>query len=268
MAKRFTDTEKFSDIWYRKLPILQKVIYEYLIAECNHAGIIEKFDIELMSFKIGADITIEDIKALGDRVLFVSESVLFLTKFCNFQYGELNPQNKVHNSVIKELHKWGLQAPTIPLNSTYLGTKDKEKDKDKDNIPTIQNKEKEKVKKEKEDPYTELRPELQKIWKQETGENLFVSNSELLKAAEMSAEYPDFITELPNCIKVLKSIQFPSGYKPTLRFLLEEKNYTDIRNGAYNKASPQDVSKIPLSQLQKSGMSEAEILDNLRAKYG
>ena len=271
MSKRFTDSEKFSDIWYRKLPILQKVMYEYLIAECNHAGILEKFDIELMSFKIGADVQKSDFDVLGDRVQFLSDSVIYLTKFCKFQYGFLNPQNKVHNSVIKELNKWGLQAPTIPLNSTLQGTKDKDKDKDKDNIHTlIENKEeKEKEKEERNpDPYTQLRPELQKIWKQETGENLFISNSELLKAAEMSAEYPDFLTELPNCIKVLKSIQFPSGYKPTLRFLLEEKNYTDIRNGAYNKASPQDVSKIPLSQLQKSGMSDAEILENLRAKYG
>ena len=46
MAKRFTDTDKFSDKWYRKLPLLQKVMYEYLLAECNHAGILEKFDID------------------------------------------------------------------------------------------------------------------------------------------------------------------------------------------------------------------------------
>ena len=79
MAKRFTDSEKFSDPWYRRLSLLHKVIWEYLLAECNHAGVVEKFDIELMSFKIGADVSMEDLLSFGDRIVFVSDSVLFIT---------------------------------------------------------------------------------------------------------------------------------------------------------------------------------------------
>jgi hypothetical protein len=132
MAKRFTDSEKFSDPWYRRLSLLHKVIWEYLLAECNHAGVVEKFDIELMSFKIGADVSMEDLLSFGDRIVFVSDSVLFIPNFIIFQYEKLNPQNKVHASVLRELEKWSLPTPTKTLPSPLEGSKDKIKDKDKD----------------------------------------------------------------------------------------------------------------------------------------
>ena len=270
MSKRFTDSEKFSDIWYRKLPILQKVMYEYLIAECNHAGILEKFDIELMSFKIGADVQKSDFDVLGDRVQFLSDSVIYLTKFCKFQYGILNPQNKVHNSVIKELNKWGLQALTIPLNSTLQGTKDKDKDKDKDNIHTlIENKEEKEKEKEKEerkpDPYTEIKPQLQKITNEIYGKSL-ITNEDCLRAAELSAEFTDFMTRLPECLRIAKGLDF-KGYKPGLSWVLKGNNYADLINGVYNK-KPVDVGKTSLAELHRQGVSEAEILTEMRAKYG
>lgn len=137
MSKRFTDTEKFNDKWYRKLPILQKVIWEYLLSECNHAGILEKFDIELMSFKIGAEVTNEDLRFFKDRIIFISDSVLYIPKFIKFQYGELNPQNKVHASVLKEFERWGIQAPSKGLASPFQGAKDK--NKEKNNTTTISN---------------------------------------------------------------------------------------------------------------------------------
>lgn len=132
MAKRFTDTEKFNDPWYRKLSLLHKAIWEYLLAECNHAGILEKLDIELMSFKIGTPITLDDLKFFGKRLIFISDEVLYIPKFIKFQYdNKLNPQNKVHASVLKELNKWGINDPSKPLDSPLLGAKNKNKDKDK-----------------------------------------------------------------------------------------------------------------------------------------
>lgn len=265
MSKRFTDSEKFSDIWYRKLPILQKVMYEYLIAECNHAGILEKFDIELMSFKIGADVQKSDFNLLGDRVVFLSENVIYLTKFCKFQYGELNPQNKVHNSVIKELNKWGLQAPTIPLNSSVLGAKDKAKDKNKDNIDTIHTIKEEKEKEEKKlDLYTEIRPRLQQTCKEVYQTSCLISNDDCMRAAELSGTYSDFWETLKTCLEQVKTLDF-RGYKPNIRWLLQEKNYTDLRNGVYNKAAP-DLNGKSLIELQNMGLSEEQILDYYRSK--
>lgn len=154
MAKRFTDTEKFNDPWYRKLSLLHKAIWEFLLAECNHAGIFEKLDLELMSFKIGADITMDDLKSFGDRIVFLNDQTIFIPKFIKFQYGELNPQSKVHSSVIKELKQWGIDTLSIeypysmdtlwipygysidtlskPLAKSIDTLKDKDKDKEKE----------------------------------------------------------------------------------------------------------------------------------------
>ena len=102
---RFTDSNKFGDIWYRKLPLLQKVLWEFLLAECNHAGILTNFDLEMASFKIGADITKEDLDFFENRVIFITENTLFIPKFIEFQYGDFNPKNRVHLNVLKELDR-------------------------------------------------------------------------------------------------------------------------------------------------------------------
>ena len=39
MAKRFTDTQKWSEDWYLDLPITYKVFWIYICDNCNHAGI-------------------------------------------------------------------------------------------------------------------------------------------------------------------------------------------------------------------------------------
>ena len=132
MSKRFTDTEKFSDTWYRKLSLLHKVIWEYLLAECNHAGILENFDLEMMSFKIGAEVTKEDLQVFENRIIFISDDILFIPKFIQFQYGELNPQSKVHASVLRELEKYNIDTLSIEYGKSYQTLKNKDKDIYKD----------------------------------------------------------------------------------------------------------------------------------------
>lgn len=129
MSKRFTDTEKFNNPWYRKLPIKYKILWEYLLSECNHAGLL-KIDIDLISFKIGETITIDDLKIFENRITFIKDDLIFIPKFIEFQYGALNTENRVHNSVLKELKKYNLQGAIKPLTSPIDGAKDKDKEKD------------------------------------------------------------------------------------------------------------------------------------------
>lgn len=140
MSKRFTDSEKFSDTWYRKLSLLHKVIWEYLLAECNHAGILENFDYEMMSFKIGAEVTEKDLEIFENRIVFISDDIVFIPKFIEFQYGALNPQSKVHASVLKELKKYGIDTLSIEYQKGYETLKDKDKNKDKEKDKEIDTK--------------------------------------------------------------------------------------------------------------------------------
>lgn len=163
MAKRFTDSNKFNDTWYRKLPLLQKVIWEFLLAECNHAGILENFDLELMSFKIGSEVTKDDLKLFSERLVFINEKTLFLPKFLEFQYGVFNEKNRVHANVLKELNRYNISAPWTDRGRTGDGPKEKEKEKEKEYLNKDLNnplnkdlKEKEKINKKEKEKDTDL----------------------------------------------------------------------------------------------------------------
>ena len=128
MAKRFMDNTIFDKSWYRKLPVRLKIVWFYLINKCNHAGIWE-CDVDLLSFQIGDEYTLEEIlEAFGDNLKEIGDNKIYITKFIEFQYGlPLNPKVKVHQSVLKLLDKSGIE-----LANPLLSVKDKDKDKSKD----------------------------------------------------------------------------------------------------------------------------------------
>ena len=103
--KRFTETGKWTDPWYRRLSSPAKQLWEYLRDQCNSVGIVE-IDLELISADCGQKITQSNLSELGDRIQVVSEKKVFLPKFINFQYGELSPDCPPHRSILKlvELH--------------------------------------------------------------------------------------------------------------------------------------------------------------------
>lgn len=122
MAKRFTDSNKFRDVWYRSLKPKHKCLWEFLLSECSLAGMIE-LDFDAMSFHIGEKITIDDINALGDRVCFIEDNKIFIPKFISFQQGVLNRNNNAHKNIFKELEKYNIDESleNIELQSPSLG---------------------------------------------------------------------------------------------------------------------------------------------------
>lgn len=109
MAKRFTDTEKWKKGFIRSLPIEYKMLWFYILDDCNHAGIWD-VDIEVAAIRIGADLNIEKaLKLFGDKVLVFDDSnKWFISSFIEFQYGVLNQNNRPHVSVINLLIKHDL----------------------------------------------------------------------------------------------------------------------------------------------------------------
>ena len=127
MAKRFITTSMWEKPNWRKLPVRLKVVWFYLISKCNHAGIWE-CDIDLLSFQIGEDYTLDEImEAFGSQIVELGDNKYFLSKYISFQYGVLNPSVRVHQSVIKLLKKHNIQN-----EYSELSVKDKDIDKVKD----------------------------------------------------------------------------------------------------------------------------------------
>lgn len=128
MAKRFTDTGKWDRAWFRRLTPELKCIWIFLCDRCDHAGAWE-IDYEAMQFFVGGQ-TLPDFKeAFGDKITWLDTKRLLINTFVEFQYGDLNPENRVHKSVLNRLEKL---APNKDLISTLKGAKDKDKEKDKD----------------------------------------------------------------------------------------------------------------------------------------
>lgn len=133
MAKRFTDSEKWSHSWFRKLLPELKCVWFYLLDKCNHAGIWIA-DFEAVSFHVGKEITESDLIHFGEKLYKFDGDKYFITSFIDFQYGELNPENRAHKSVICILEKQGLYKV---LRSPLKGAKDKDKDMVKDKVKGI-----------------------------------------------------------------------------------------------------------------------------------
>jgi hypothetical protein len=148
MAKRFTATEKWDKVWFRKLSPEMKCFWSYITDRCNHAGIWE-VDFELAEMFIGAKLDIPEIKKVFSKQYLELNggSRWFLKDFIEFQYnGELNPLNRAHLSIITILSKEGIDVSTFQLKEGAIKgltrsiqgrtdmdmVKDKDKDTDKE----------------------------------------------------------------------------------------------------------------------------------------
>ena len=135
MAKRFTDTNKWDKAWFRKLSPRLKCAWDYLTTKCDHAGV-WSIDVDALEFHVGEPVSLAELLAAFDDRVEVRGDHLVLTGFVAFQYGELNPANRVHRSVIERLERLSSPSPFLdekkPLGSPLEGAKDKDKDKDKD----------------------------------------------------------------------------------------------------------------------------------------
>lgn len=144
MAKRLTDTEKWKDDWYIQLSNDDKIVWQWLLDNCSHAGFCKK-SISLLNLMCRVNYTEEEmIKRMDNRVIVV-DNHWFIPKFIKFQYSTLLSGKPVIISVVKELflmncirmigESFGNHYLIINESfDNYCQTiKDKSKDKDKDN---------------------------------------------------------------------------------------------------------------------------------------
>jgi len=134
MAKRFSDTDKWKKPFIRSLQAPYKLFWLYILDDCDHAGIWQ-VDMEIANIKIGETLNTETaLSQFGDKItVFDNGEKWFIKDFIDFQYGELNPKNRVHESVINILNKYKIKPLTSPLQDAM----DKDKDKDKYKIKEI-----------------------------------------------------------------------------------------------------------------------------------
>jgi hypothetical protein len=116
MAKRYFDSGKFDDPFYRKLSPELKCTYDYLQSKCDYAGILD-IDVDDINFKVGCkNITYELIKeTFKEKFIILDEKEdklkIFMPRFIWWQYkNELMASNKVHRHVHELLKLEGIST--------------------------------------------------------------------------------------------------------------------------------------------------------------
>ena len=111
MAKRMTDTDKWKKRFLRELKPQHKLLWFYILDDCNHAGIWD-VDIEVASIRIGETLVYDMLpqEFLNKIEIFDNGDKWFIPDFIEFQYGELNPNSNVHKSVIQLLERYNLEG--------------------------------------------------------------------------------------------------------------------------------------------------------------
>ena len=100
--KRFTETEKWRDPWFRSLPAPAKLVFFYFIDNCNNAGFHE-LDKELMVILTGMkpEHCEGALKALTRGIKGPYEGWYWIRRFLRHQKNdEINPENMAHKQII------------------------------------------------------------------------------------------------------------------------------------------------------------------------
>lgn len=109
MAKRFIDTDLFRKPFVKSLEIHHKLLWLYLLTECNHAGIWQ-VELDVASQRLGVQFDEATVlAAFGGRIQpFDGGTKWFMRDFLEYQYGELNSAVRAHKSAMNLLDKYSL----------------------------------------------------------------------------------------------------------------------------------------------------------------
>ena len=146
-TKRMTDAEKWKDPFFENLPNDYKLIWLYLLDDCDNAGLWSN-SIRRLNFHCNTNITEEELFTLfKDRLIPLNNDISIIPKFLIFQYGDdwVNSKSPAHISVRNKLEFRGIDPKSISslysndtvsiqLGNTIDRHKDKDKVKVKDNV--------------------------------------------------------------------------------------------------------------------------------------
>ncbi len=131
MAKRFIDTSIFRKDFIRGLDATHKLLWLYIINECDHAGLWD-VELDIAAMRLGVQFKGNPLNSFGEKIIPIDGGKKwFIPSFISFQYGELKDENRAHGSVISILKKFDLldsRNQIKPLVSPLQGAKDKDKE--------------------------------------------------------------------------------------------------------------------------------------------
>lgn len=184
-----------------------------------------QFTREILTNKVSETLTLEcaknlpkNIKSKQNTYLEVSETLTKNEKkYANHLLAQgKNPDNESNSTLTKDIIKDNIKTY---IKHTYIGGENKKS-------------------KSKIDPYFNnpiadyFKSEYKRISKKD---DCYLDNSKLNKLLEISADYPTFKERLPEILEKFFKITFPSGNKPSTKWLIIDGNWSGILNGDYDQ---------------------------------
>lgn len=133
MPKRMTVTEKWNDEWFINLSPQAKVIWQYLLDNCDLAGVCE-INVELMRFRIKFSPQVDVMKHLNElnemaekigmepRIEWFSDNrKCWVKNFIRIQYGILTQNSSTHRGVMKVITNHSLSKGLPKGFETLIG---------------------------------------------------------------------------------------------------------------------------------------------------
>lgn len=133
--KRFTETAKWMDPWFRGLAPQFKLAWLYVLDNCDAAGVIA-IDRALADFQVGSAVDWDVFaEASEGRLIPLAKGKHWVSGFIKYQYGELSTECRAHNPAFASLSKHGLTdrvSKEYPYPSLRVQEKEKDQDKEKE----------------------------------------------------------------------------------------------------------------------------------------
>lgn len=270
MAKRFTDSGKWRNEWFRTLPMEAKLVWSYICDECDYAGI-WKADYGLASFQLAFNLSQQQLANwFPGKVHFFGDDGVLIIPFFEFQYGQSKDTWNAKVTARVRLETLGFQVfnnkvlipssntdchPTVldsgPLvlnTGTVTGkgiVNSKEEDNSKNSNPPPQ------------DPFFKTKfdkrnlPIIAELWNKHCGEKLTklsMTTANWNRACErISANYSD--DEIKAAVEAIAENKFLTGgskgkWKATFSWLIKDNgdNIAKVLNGDYD--NEQSVSAM------------------------
>ena len=126
MKKRFSDVDKWKEVFFKRLPPAYKLLYIYINDDCDHAGVWQ-VDMDIAKKRIGMKIDEQTaLELFKDKIhVFDNGNKWFLTDFVLFQYKRLNLFDACRKSVYNILVENDLLS-FVPEKVTPYGRTKKE----------------------------------------------------------------------------------------------------------------------------------------------
>lgn len=104
VAKRLTDTAKWKNPWFRSLPSKYKILFLYILDECDNAGVMH-LDWEIIGFVLKEKFSVEDFnKFFKEKICFIGEDKIIVRKFMLYQDNYDSPMMRKHVEKVLRSH--------------------------------------------------------------------------------------------------------------------------------------------------------------------